>query len=244
MPDSSAAVFRTTRWSLVLRAGGRGPELDELLRLYWRPVYAFIRRKGRSRDEASDLTQAFVCDVVLSRDLLGRADRGKGRFRSYLLSALSRFLVDDHRARTGAARAPRSGLVSLDAPMLSGAVLDAAEPSPAEDPAHAFDRQWATTVIALALARFERRCREEGLDDQHTAFMLRVVNPAMKGARGPSLESLARELGFGGWSKAGSTVQTAKRRFRREVERVVMETIDDPRDLADELRAVRDALRS
>ena len=244
MPDSSAAAFRTTRWSLVLRAGGRGPELDELLRLYWRPVYAFIRRKGRSRDEAADLTQAFVCDVVLSRELLARADREKGRFRSYLLSALSRFLIDEHRARSSAARSPGAPIASLDASEFSRSALDAAEPGPVEDPARAFDRQWATTVIALALRRFERRCRDDGLDDQHTAFMLRVVNPALKGARGPSLEALAQEMGLRDWTQAGSTIQTAKRRFRREIERVVMETIDDPRDLTDELGAIRAALGS
>lgn len=244
MPDSSAASFRTTRWSLVLRAQGAGAELDELLRLYWRPVYAWLRRKGRSRSDAADLTQAFVCDVVLSRELLSRADRGKGRFRSYLLTALSRFLIDDHRRSTSAGRDPGAAPVSLDAPDLSGGALDAAEPGPADDPARAFERQWATTVLQLALERFERKCVEEGLDAQHTAFMLRVVAPAMGGAPGPSLEALAKELGLAEWTQAGSAVQTAKRRFRRELERVVLETLDDPSDLADEIRAIRAALRA
>jgi DNA-directed RNA polymerase specialized sigma24 family protein len=244
VPDSSAASFRTTRWSLVLRAQGSGQELDELLRLYWRPVYAWLRRKGRTRDEAADLTQSFVCDVVLSRDLLGRADQGKGRFRSYLLASLSRFIIDDHRRRTTEARSPGAPIVSLSTPELSQAALDAAEPAPSEDPAHAFDRQWAATVISLALARFESRCRAEGLDDQHTAFMLKVVAPAMRGGAGPSLEALASELGLKDWTKAGSAIQTAKRRFRREIERVVGETLEDPRDLPDELSAIRQALRS
>lgn len=249
MPDSSAAAFRTTRWSLVLRAQGKGAELDELLRLYWRPVYAWIRRQGRAREEAADLTQAFVCDVVLSRDLLSRADKGKGRFRSYLLTSLSRYLIDDHRKRSAASRGDGRRVASLDAPLFADGerartLLDAAEPAPAEDPVRAFDRQWATTVIDLTLQRFERKCIEEGLDAQHTAFMLKVVAPALRGSTGPSLEAIAGDLGLDDWSKAGSTIQTAKRKFRRELERVVLETLEDPSDLADELRAIRAALRS
>ncbi len=249
MPDSSAAAFRTTRWSLVLKAQGKGADLDELLRLYWRPVYAWLRRQGRNRDEAADLTQAFVCDVVLSRDLLARADKGKGRFRSYLLASLSRYLIDDHRKRTTVSRGDGKPMRSLDAPLFANSergrtLLDAAEPAPTEDPVRAFDRQWATTVIELTLQRFERRCIEEGLDAQHTAFMLKVVAPAMRGSSGPSLESLAKDLGLDDWTKAGSTIQTAKRKFRRELERVVLETLDDPKDLSDELSAIRSALRS
>lgn len=242
MPDSSAASFRTTRWSLVLRAQGQGADLDELLRLYWRPVYAWLRRKGRSREDAADLTQAFVSDVVLSRQLLMKADQGKGRFRTYILTALSRFIIDDHRRSTGVTRNPGGAVMSLDGPELSGEALDAAEPAPAEDPARAFERQWAATVVQLALQRFERRCIEEGLDDQHTAFMLRVVAPA-RGASGPPLDALARELGLADWKSAGSMVQTAKRRFRRELERIVLETLDDPADLADEILAIRNALK-
>ncbi len=248
MPDSSAAAFRTTRWSLVLKAQGKGTELDELLRLYWRPVYAWLRRHGRPRHEAADLTQSFICDVVLSRDLLARADRGKGRFRSYLLAALSRFLIDDHRRRTATTRSSGTPTLSLDAPAFAdrergSSLLDAAEPEPTEDPARAFDRQWATTVIELALERFEKKCIEEGLDAQHTAFMLKVVAPAMRGSVGPPLHELAKSLGHEDWTQAGSTIQTAKRRFRRELERVVLETLDDPKDLADELNAIRAALR-
>ncbi|QYK48295.1 MAG: sigma-70 family RNA polymerase sigma factor [Phycisphaeraceae bacterium] len=248
MPDSSAAAFRTTRWSLVLRAQGSGTELDQLLRLYWRPVYAWLRRQRRSRHDASDLTQSFICDVVLARDLLAKAEKGRGRFRSYLLTALSRFLIDEHRHRTASTRAPATPVRSLDAPAFAHPergrpLLDAAEPSPTDDPVRAFERQWATTVIELALERFERKCVEEGLDAQHTAFMLNVVAPATRGSKSQSLEALAKSLGLSDWTKAGSTIQTAKRRFRRELERVVLETLEDPRDLADELRAIRDALK-
>lgn len=243
MPDSSAAVFHTTRWSLVLRAQGRGAELEELLRAYWRPVYAWLRRQGKSREEAADLTQAFVCDVVLARDLLGKADQSRGRFRAYLLTALKRFMIDDHRRSSSERRGGGKGPVSIERAGIDGTTLDAAEPAGEEDPERAFERQWAATVLTLALARFERKCIEEGLDGHHTAFMLRVVNPAIAGANGPSLEDLARELGLKDWTQAGSLVQTAKRQFKRELERVVLETLDDPKDLADELAAVRNALR-
>lgn len=237
LADSSASMFQTTRWSLVLRAQGRGADLEQLLRQYWRPVYAWLRRQGKSREEARDLTQSFVCDVMLARDLLGRADQSRGRFRSYILSALKRYVIDEHRRSASGKRGGGVAIGSLD-----HLPFEVAEPPEAEDPERAFDRQWATTVLQLALERFERRCAEEGLDDQHAAFMIRVVNPAVGNAAGPSLQALARDLGLNDWTQAGSMIQTAKRRFKREIERVVLETLDDPKDLADELAAIRRAL--
>ena len=86
-------------------------DLEELLRRYWSPVYAFLRRRGWSRAEAEDLTQEFLADVVLQRDLIGRADRERGRFRTFLLAALRHFAIDARRRR--AAREPPGGTALL-----------------------------------------------------------------------------------------------------------------------------------
>src|SRR4030095_14111255 len=89
-------LFTTTRWSLVVAAGGSGEQaaaaLAELCQAYWRPVYAFIRRRGHPPDESADLTQAFFLHLLEHR-VLERADQARGRFRSYLLTSTHNFLA-------------------------------------------------------------------------------------------------------------------------------------------------------
>jgi DNA-directed RNA polymerase specialized sigma24 family protein len=93
--------FVTTRWSLVLAAGGKESDssrsaMGRLVETYWYPLYAFARRKGRGPEEACDLTQEFLLGL-LDRRFLGDADPQKGRFRTFLLTAFERFLVAEWR---------------------------------------------------------------------------------------------------------------------------------------------------
>src|SRR6185503_3681234 len=90
-------VFATTHWSMVIAAGGDGTHaraaLSKLCELYWYPLYAYVRRRGHSPEDAQDLTQEFF-SRLLERNWLGSADREKGRFRSFLLGAINHFLAD------------------------------------------------------------------------------------------------------------------------------------------------------
>ncbi|MBY0311649.1 MAG: sigma-70 family RNA polymerase sigma factor [Phycisphaerales bacterium] len=96
-PGHTAASFQSTLWALVLGARGDRHALEQLLRAYWAPVYAFIRRQGYSGHDASDLTQEFLSQVVIGRDMVGRANPERGRFRAFLKQALRNFLIDQHR---------------------------------------------------------------------------------------------------------------------------------------------------
>src|SRR5438552_5137274 len=92
-------VFVTTHWSVVVSAGHsdtpRAHEaLGRLCQTYWYPVYAYVRRRGYSPEDAEDLTQAFFARLLAS-DFFAQADRGRGRFRSFLLTALNHFLADE-----------------------------------------------------------------------------------------------------------------------------------------------------
>src|SRR5262245_10806225 len=96
---TAAVQFRTTHWSVVLAAGGAtSPQaelaLAELCRTYWYPLYAFVRRKGNSAHDAQDLTQEFFARL-LAKNYVAQADRDRGRFRTYLLAALTHFLADE-----------------------------------------------------------------------------------------------------------------------------------------------------
>jgi RNA polymerase sigma-70 factor (ECF subfamily) len=101
--QNGAVAFATTHWSVVLTAQGESPAaqeaLEKLCRVYWRPIYSFLRRQGFRLEEAQDLTQGFFALLLERRDLR-TVRKEKGRLRSYLLTALKHFLADERRRRT------------------------------------------------------------------------------------------------------------------------------------------------
>jgi len=98
--QDSRIAFTTTHWSVVLEAQGESPAaqeaLEKLCRVYWRPIYSFVRRQGAGPEEAQDLTQGFFALLLERRDLR-TVRKEKGRLRSYLLAAVKHFLADEHR---------------------------------------------------------------------------------------------------------------------------------------------------
>ena len=115
--DHGRAIFTTTHWSIVLEAQGESPAaqqaLESLCRTYWRPIYGFVRRQGARPEEAEDLTQGFFA-LILERKDLNSVRQEKGRLRSYLLSSLKNFLVDESRHAMAAKRGKGQRLIPLD----------------------------------------------------------------------------------------------------------------------------------
>ena len=232
----SGSAFFSTQWSLVLAAPDDPALLDALLRRYLGPIYAYIRRAGNARDRAADLTQEFVSQIILERGLLDRADPARGRFRTFLKSALANFLVDQHRRATTRAHAPAE-------PVLNGLRLDDLEPSDAADPGAAFDRQWATSVLSSALARVEADCRACDQAAHWTAFAAAVIEPALHHTSPPATDALARRLDLCEPAQVSSMIQTVRRKFRRILLQVVEETLADPSLASEELTDLRSFLR-
>jgi DNA-directed RNA polymerase specialized sigma24 family protein len=110
-------AFTTTHWSVVLEAQGESPAaqeaLERLCRIYWRPLYGFVRRQGVSPEDAQDLTQGFFALLLERRDLRS-VRKEKGRLRSYLLSALKHFLTDERRRAMSIKRVKGERLISLE----------------------------------------------------------------------------------------------------------------------------------
>ena len=162
--------FATTRWSLILSAAhSEGGEekarsaLDELCRIYWRPVFSFICRRGYSTEDAQDLTQDFFVKI-LGRNWLEHADRNRGRFRSLLLTSLQNFLVNAAERTHTRKRGGDMEFISWDdwmaeAPSQLSISPHALDSLPAE---RLFDLRWATTVVEQALRRLREEC--EGKD--------------------------------------------------------------------------------
>jgi RNA polymerase sigma-70 factor (ECF subfamily) len=157
----SAAAFPSTRWTAILsardsREPGYRENLDYLIKLYWKPVYRFIRVGwAKSNDDAKDLTQDFFFSLI-SRESLKDVSPDKGRFRSFLKAALKNFLM---QAKRDSQRQKRGGGAPQMA--LDWSEVDVGDPK-GETPDEAFDREWANSVLDTALARLRERLTGEG----------------------------------------------------------------------------------
>lgn len=159
-------IFATTRWTMVLNAGDAqkttqaGKALDDLCRTYWYPIYAFVRRRGYSRDDAEDLTQTFFARLLEKRTVAA-ARRERGKFRTFLLAALKNFLADEwdkaHALKRGAGQTP----LSLD--IESAEAKYNVEPVDRMTPEKVFERKWALRLLEEVMrlqgkARCSRNC--------------------------------------------------------------------------------------
>lgn len=233
--------FAPTRWTLVLEARGDSPAaraaLAELCESYYQPVFRFLKREGRSDDDARELAQGFFARL-LAGNSLGSVDPTRGRFRSYLLGALRHFL-GDQRDRD---RAAKRGGESLHEPLpgphdTADGTATAIPPAiPAVNPDHAwFDRQWALAVVDRALTRLAREHAEAGRSDQFERLKPWLVGPA---AAPPNL---AEHLG---WSEGALriAVHRLRKRFRELAREEVAQTVPAFSDVHAELRYLVDVL--
>src|SRR2546430_15380981 len=138
--------FQTTHWSVVLAAGQsdsprRTEALETLCRAYWYPLYAYVRQRGHGPEDAQDLTQEFLARL-LEKNWLADLDPHKGRFRSFLLTALNRFLINEYDRGQAAKRGGGKALLSLDRAQAESRYLR--EPATDDTPEKIFDRRWAT----------------------------------------------------------------------------------------------------
>jgi RNA polymerase sigma-70 factor (ECF subfamily) len=225
------ARFPTTRWSLVDRAGDRGSgaageALDQLLGCYLPALQAhLVRGKGLSPEDADDVVQEFITRKVLQRDLLARADQEVGKFRTFLLAALDRFVANWHRDRGAKKRAVEA----------AGPLGDRAEALPGGAENDVFDLAWARQVIAETLQRMRAECGNGGRPEVFTVFEGRVLGPILDGAEPVDYDELVRQCGFASASQASNVLVTAKRMFARTLRGVVGEYAGDAAEIEAEL---------
>ena len=238
-------TFVTTRWSLILSgAGSESKEqetstaLAELCRIYWRPIFAFICRRGYSTQDAEDLTQDFFV-IILEGDWLQNADPSRGRFRSLLLKSLKNFLNDAVDKINARKRGGDVSFISWDAwisevPSQLSMSTQRLDSLPAE---RLFDVRWAVTVVERALRRLREECERQG---RRQAFDVLSVYLTVE-RDDVSCASLATTLGI-----AQSTVKKLlyrmRQRYRWLLRDEVAQTVENPADIEDELRYLCGAL--
>ena len=237
--------FATTRWSLILSAANSQSEeqktrdaLEELCRIYWRPVFSFIYRRGYSTEDAQDLTQDFFVKI-LERNWLEHADRNRGRFRTLLLTSLQNFLVNAAEKTHTRKRGGDVEFVSWDdwmaeAPSQLSISAQALDSLPAE---RLFDVRWATTVLAQAF----RRLREECEAKDRLRLFYALSRHLTEERDEVSYANLSAALGVGE-TAVKNQLHIMRQRYRCLLRDEVAHTVENPADVGDEIRYLCAAL--
>ena len=231
--------FSTTRWSVVLACAdsAAGEEtarnaLADLCKTYWRPIFAFICRRGYSVPDAQDLTQDFLL-MVLEGNLLKHADPSRGRFRSLLLKALQDFLVDDTIRKRARKRGGNIKFVAWDewmaeAPSNLAVTTQEAETWP---PEKIFDVRWAATTVEHALRRLGEECEARG-----RRRVFDVLSDCLAAEREDvSYSKLSKTLGVPE-AAVKRLVHQLRQRYRALLRDEVAQTVEKPEDVDEEVR--------
>jgi len=217
--------FLTTQWSLIdgIKAGEDKDQalIGLLLERYWKPVYCYLRRKGYDNEQAKDLTQDFFHEVVLNRNLVGRAEQDKGRFRFFLLHALNQYLINQQRDARAQKRIPREKLVSLDMVDLPASPQDIADSTP-EDSYH---YAWLSSLLERVVSELRSKYCEQGMGTHWALFDEHVLRPILGSGSPPSLAELCRQHGVEDPKKASNMIVTVKRAFRSALTDYVRSTV-------------------
>ena len=229
-------VFPTTQWTAVEEAGAPGSAaLEALLPRYLPPLRMhLVRHRRLPVQQADDLLQAFLAEKVLERNLLGGAAREKGRFRTFLLVALDRFvsnrLRDEHRLK----RSPAQGHAPMDE------AIDA--PAPGPTPSGVFEIEWARQVLGQAVQRMRSDCAASRREDVWGVFEGRVLAPTLEGAEPVPYEQLVERFALADADAASNLLVTAKRMFARRLRGVVGEYMGVGGEIEQEIAELRAVL--
>ena len=227
-----------TDWSMIAEAAQEEDEqaaataMERLVRRYWPAVYAYIRGMGRDVHTAADLTQGFVCDVLISRRLCGGADPTRGRFRALLLSAVKTYLRQRHRHEKRKRRSNSSAMRIT----ITGARREIVDCGLRRTPEAAFCHQFSATLIRRVLANVRAGCLQDGLDAHWSVFEHRVVRPMLLGEPPIDYTHLVRRLGLKDPFQAANMMVTIKRRFANALCVEVSQTVSNPDDTREEIR--------
>ena len=237
---SRAEVFNTTHWSVVLQAGANdSPQAAEALaslcRAYWYPLYAYVRRQGRTVEDAQDLTQEFFARL-LELNYLRSADRKRGRFRTFLLTSLKHFLINEWKRVNRKKRGSGQKILSLDEEMAESRFT--AEPAVDQPPDALYDRGWAAVLLDRALVALRAELEQSGRRDLFDR--LKVFVWGEKNAL--SYAAMAEQLGM-----TEGAVKVAVHRLRQRYGELlraeVAQTVTTPVEVEEELRYLVSVIR-
>jgi RNA polymerase sigma-70 factor (ECF subfamily) len=236
------AAFPTTRITLIEAARGEPTvQAREALALlcaaYWYPIYAYIRRRGYPQEDAEDLTQGFFARV-LEKAYLRDFHRERGRFRSFLLGALTHFIANERDWARAAKRGGASIAVPLDAVLRTAEARYGLEPRDDLSPEKLFERQWALALLDRVHERLQSDADARGKREQFERLKSYLIGDD----RDQGYRAAARDLNTSeGAVKVA--VHRLRARFRELLRDEIAQTVDDPADIGSELRDLMAAIR-
>lgn len=237
-PVRGRDVFVTTHWSLVLSGRQSGAEstaaLESLCQDYWFPLYAYARRRVEDVHQAQDLTQEFFARL-LEQDFLQAADRERGRFRAFLLTAFKRFLINAWHEGQAAKRGGGQPLLSLD--FDSGESRLHIEPADDSTPEVVFEKQWALTLLQNVLSRLRDDYVADGREAHFDALKEFISGSTQSGAVAAAAETL--EMSPGAVKVAAHRL---RRRYRERLRGQIAQTVEAPDEVDDEIRTLFETL--
>ncbi len=230
-PSVGNRVFATTSWTVVLNAQREGAPgnqvaLDQLCRNYWYPLYAYVRRRGHSHEDAQDLIQGFFAHLLDRKSLL-KVSREKGKFRSFLLASLNYFLSDARDYDRAQKRGGGREFISLDTEDADRRYR--LEPADLRSPEKLFERRWALAVIEQVFKGLEREYATAG-----KAALYRELKPFLMGDKSHgTYTDTAAKLGSGEGA-VKMAVFRLRQRYRELFREVIAQTLDDPSETDEE----------
>ena len=241
--DSGFSHFRTTAWSVVLGAqntDGEGPDrekcLSYLCRNYWKPVYYYIRRRGLSHDDAIDLTQEYFT-TFLEKNFVAMADRERGRFRTFVLVTVNRFLSKQLARKSRKEAAINISFMTGDSESQELTLPELASNETAEDD---FNRRWALSILEGTLERMRDECNDGRRKLYYLAFKRFIdsssdVNP-------PSYRQIGDELGVSE-TDVTNFLYRGRTIFQKLLRNEIRELVATESEIDTEIEALKEYLR-
>ncbi|HEX9047022.1 MAG TPA: RNA polymerase sigma factor [Verrucomicrobiae bacterium] len=231
-PNPASPVFVTTHWSLVLAASGSGAAASDALatlcQTYWYPLYAYVRRRGHAPEDAQDLVQGFFARL-LARNWIDRADRQRGRFRSFLLGAMNHFLADEWDKVRAQKRG--GGVTVLPLEFDTAETRFSREPADTTTPEQIFERRWALALLEQVLNQLRDEYAQAGRGE-----LFALLHPSLVGDHsGQSYAEVAERLGTTEGT-VKSAVHRLRQRYRQRLRDEIANTVARKEDIEDELQ--------
>ena len=230
--------FTATHWSVVISAGQQESPLAQaalakLCQTYWYPLYVFVRRQGRSAEDAKDLVQGFFAKAI-EKNFVAAAEQEKGRFRSFLLLALTRYMANEWNHANREKRGGGKEIISLDEQDTE--MRYKAEQMEAMSPEKAFERQWALTLLQQVLDRLSAE-----FSTPEKARLFEELKVFLMGEKGGSYAEIGARLGITE-VLVKVTVHRLRMRYRELLRLEIAHTVNSPEEIDDEIRNLFAAL--
>ena len=227
---ANATQFGTTLWTTVLAAGKQSsPDaeaaLAKLCQIYWLPVYAYIRKRSSSREQAQDLTQGFFARL-LEKNYVARAERSRGRFRSFLLTSVENYLCDQYDRATSLKRGGDQTVLSLDV-----SLTEENEPAAALTPALAFEKRWARSLLDQVM----HRLREEYSGSNRLALFDHLQSRLWGDTNSLAYQELSKQLGMSN-VHLRVAAHRMRQRYREVLHEEIAQTVSSPAEIESEIR--------